>query len=91
MKGVSSSSTVAVLEITKGKVTVTRGGIAPRVLGDIEDVAGMRPKIKHATVRISRSRGKAEIELKGELSKEQRQKLRNVIGNVPLQKLTRKR
>ena len=85
-----SATTVAVLEITKGKVSVTRGGIAPRVLGDIEDVV-TRPKVSHATVRITRSRGRAEIELKGELSKDQRQRLRNVIGNVPLQKLVRKR
>lgn len=84
-----SATTLCVLEITKGKVTVTRGGIAPSVLSDIGDVV-KRPKVSHATVRISRARDRAQLEMKGELSKEQRQRLRNVIGNVPLKKLVRK-
>ena len=84
-----NATTVCVLEISKGKVTVTRGGIAPRVLSDIRDVAA-RPKVSHATVRITRSRGRAVVDLHGELSKDQRQRIRNVIGTVPLQKLARK-
>jgi hypothetical protein len=81
-----NATTVCVLEIQKGKVVVTRGNLAPRVLGDIRDVVS-RPKVRHATLRISRSRGHAEVDMHGELSPEQRQRLRNVIGNVPLAKL----
>lgn len=85
-----SATTICVLEITKGKVVVTRGGIAPRVLSDIRDVAARKPKIAHATLRILRARQRAEVDLKGNLSRDQRQQLRNVIGTVPLQKLARK-
>jgi len=82
-----NATTVCVLEVTKGKVTVTRGALAPRVLSDIGDVVSRPKKVAHATIRISRARGRAEVELRGTLSKDQQQQLRNVIGTVPLAKL----
>jgi len=82
---------VCVLEIAKGKVVVTRGGLAPRVLSDIEDVVARPKKVLNATVRVLRSRGRAEVELRGSLTDAQRQQLRNVIGTVPLAKLTNAR
>lgn len=84
--------TVCVVDVRDGKVRVVRGGIAPRVLADIEDVVG-RPKIRRATLRIVRSGAHARLEVKGGVDEMQRQRLRNVVGTVPLAKLgnTRRR
>lgn len=81
-----NATTVCVLEITGGKVAVKRGGIAPRVLSDIRDVV-RRPKVRRATVRITRSRGRAHVAIRGNLTREQEQQVRNVVGTVPLAKL----
>jgi hypothetical protein len=78
--------TVCVLEVIDGKARTTRGGIAPRVLADIQDVVA-RPPVRHARIRIVRARGRARLEVRGALSQAQRQQLRNVVGTVPLAKL----
>ncbi len=82
--------TVCVLDITAGDVVVRRGGLAPRVLADLRDVAA-RPKIGHATLRIVRERGHAALELHGDVPPGQLQQLRNVVGSVPLAKLANAR
>jgi hypothetical protein len=81
-----NATTVCVLEVTKGKMLVTRGGIAPRILSDLRDVVA-KPKVSHATVRVTRAKDRAEVELRGDLTKAQKQQIRNVIGTVPLAKL----
>lgn len=78
--------TIAVLEVERGKVTVTHGGIAPPVLADLRDVA-RRPPIDALRIRIVRASGRAEVELEGSISTAQAQQLRNVIGSVPLARL----
>lgn len=75
--------TVCVLKIRAGKVRVVRGRLAPRVLSDIADVVA-RPAIKRATLRIERERGHARLDLRGSVPSDQQQRLRNVIGSVPL-------
>jgi hypothetical protein len=84
--------TILVAEIRDGRIEVTRGGIAPRLLADLGDVVA-RPRVGRATLRIVRAGGAAELEATGDLSAAQLQQLRNVIGSVPLAKLvnTRKR
>jgi hypothetical protein len=49
-----------------------------------------RPKVKGATLRILREKGHARLEARGDFSEEQLQRLRNVIGTIPLAQLTRK-
>ena len=88
--GARSAITVCVAEIRDGKVLVTHGGIAPRVLADVADVVA-RPRVERGKLRIVRSRGRAEIELEGDLSAAQVQQVRNVIGSVPLAKLANAR
>jgi len=78
--------TIAVLRIEKGSVEVTRGGLPPRVLGDLRDVAA-RPPIESATVRIVRDRGHARVDIQGKVDARHVQRLRNVIGNVPVARL----
>jgi hypothetical protein len=78
--------TVCLLEVTGGKVDVRRGSIAPRVLADIEDVVA-RPAVASATLRVVRNAGRARLEIKGNVSENQKQRLRNVVGALPLAKL----
>jgi hypothetical protein len=82
--------TVCVLDVVAGQVFVRRGGLAPRIRAEIEDVVA-RPKIERATLRIVRDRGSAVLEVKGTVSAAQRQQLRNVVGSVPLAKLANAR
>jgi hypothetical protein len=81
-----AATTVCVLAIDKGKLRVVSGALAPRVLDDVRDIV-RRPKVAWATIRIVRAKEHARIEAKGELTKDQLQQLRNVIGSVPLAKL----
>jgi hypothetical protein len=86
--GSRAAITIAVAEIHDGKVELTRGGLAPRVLDDLRDIA-MRPRIKSARLRVVRRRDWARVELQGTLSEQQAQRIRNVIGNVPVAQLAR--
>ena len=83
--------TIAELVIDRGSVRVARGGLAAGVLSDLADVASRPPAIRHATVIIARSSGRAEVHLRGEVAAEKAQQLRNVIGGVPLAKLANAR
>ena len=85
-----SAITLCVAEIRDGRVQVTHGGIAPRILADLADVM-TRPRVERATLRILRARGRAEVEIEGDLSAAQIQQVRNVIGSVPLAKLANAR
>jgi hypothetical protein len=82
--------TVCVAQVRDGRLEVTHGGIAPRLLADLADVVA-RPRVDRATLRIVRSRGMADVEIKGDLSEAQVQRVRNVIGSVPLAKLVNTR
>jgi hypothetical protein len=81
-----SAITICFAEIEKGKVRVVRGGIAPRVLDDVKDVV-KRARVKAATMRIVRSRGRAQVELQGDVLPDVAQQIRNVVGSVPFAKL----
>jgi hypothetical protein len=83
-----SAITIAVAEIRDGKVEITRGGVSPRVLGDIRDIAA-RPRIASATVRILRAKDRARVEVSGKVSDVQVQRIRNVVGNVPVAQLVK--
>lgn len=80
--------TIAVAEIKDGKLELTRGGLSPRVLGDLRDIAA-RPRIKSATLRIVRAKDRARIEVTGDVSEQHVQRLRNVVGNVPIAQLVK--
>jgi hypothetical protein len=83
-----SAITIAVAEIRDGKLEITRGGLSPRVLGDLRDIAS-RPRVKSATVRITRAKDHARVEITGDISDQQQQRVRNVIGNVPVAQLVK--
>jgi hypothetical protein len=78
--------TIAELAIEHGAVRVVRGGVAPPVLADLRDVA-RSPPIGDLHVRIVRSSGRASVEFRGRVSEQQAQRIRNVVGSVPLARL----
>src|SRR5262249_40131509 len=81
--------TIAELRIEQGTLRVVRGGLPPSVLADLRDLAA-HPPLVELRVRIHRSNGRAAIELagpSGAVSPEQAQRIRNVVGNVPLARL----
>ncbi len=82
--------TICVLRVRDGQLRVVRGGVAPRILSDIADVVAT-PQVGRATLRITRSGGYAMIRVTGVVSEVQQQRLRNVVGSVPLAQLARGR
>jgi hypothetical protein len=80
--------TIAVAEIRNGKLELTRGGLSPRVLDDLRDVIA-RPPIRSATLRIVRAKDRARVEVRGDVSEQQIQRLRNVVGNVRVAQLVK--
>lgn len=78
--------TIAELEIANGSLRVVRGGITPPILADLRDIA-RRPPIQDLRIQILRSSGRAEVKLSGTVSPEQAQRIRNVVGSVPLARL----
>ena len=78
--------TIADLEVTRGEVRVVRGGIAPPILADLRDVAA-HPRMEDARIRVFRANGRAEVQLRGTVSEAHAQRIRNVVGSVPLARL----
>jgi hypothetical protein len=78
--------TIAVLDVRNGAIRRVRGGLSPGVLADVADVLA-KPPVARGRVRIMRDAGVARVEIRGEIGPEHAQRLRNVIGNVPLVRL----
>jgi hypothetical protein len=79
--------TICVAEIHQGKLVIRRGSLPPRLRDDLADVI-RKPLVRHGHLRVLRDRDHARIECSGDLSDAQRQRLRNVVGTVPLARLT---
>jgi hypothetical protein len=80
------NATVLLARVADGELTVVRGAIAPRVLGDLRDVV-KKPPIARATLRIVKSEGLARLDIDGAVTEAQAQQLRNVVGALPLSAL----
>ena len=78
--------TICELAVEHGKIRVVRGGVAPAILADLRDIA-RKPPIGQLRVRILKSSGLAEVQLSGDVSAPQAQRIRNVVGSVPLARL----
>jgi hypothetical protein len=85
-----AAMTIAVLDVEKGAIRRVRGGLSPGVLADVADVLA-KPPVARGRVRVVRDGGAARVEIRGEIGPEHAQRLRNVIGNVPLVRLARGR
>jgi hypothetical protein len=81
-----SATTICVLRVRDGRATISAGKLAPRIFSDIGDVV-RTPPVRSAVIRIVKRDGRAEVRASGELSPAQAQRVRNVVGSVPLARL----
>jgi hypothetical protein len=75
-----------VVRVRDGRATFVRGRIPQALLDDISDVV-QDPPVRVARLYAVRRRGRAVLVTKGELASSQKQRLRNVIGQYPLQRI----
>ncbi|MFO0735980.1 MAG: DUF3634 family protein [Labilithrix sp.] len=80
------ATTIVDLAIEAGRMRVVRGGVAPPILADLRDIV-RDPPVAEGHVRVVRASGRAEVELRGAIDERQAQRIRNVIGSVPLARL----
>lgn len=80
--------TIAVAEVKDGRMEITRGALSPRVVSDLRDIVS-RPRVKSATIRIVRAKDHARVEVTGDVPEQQVQRLRNVVGTLPLAQLVK--
>ena len=78
--------TIAELVVEDGVIRIVRGGIPPSVVADLRDVLS-DPPVRVARLRIVRAVRYAEVRIGGEVSASQVQRIRNIIGSVPLARL----
>ncbi len=78
--------TIAVCDIERGKVTVTRGRLSPRVLGELRDIAS-RARIPHAKLVVRKENGAPALLLSGIDDERTAQQLRNTIGRFKIAEL----
>ncbi len=81
--------TICELLAKDGELAVVRGRLPPRVLGDLRDVA-RRDRLESARIFVVRSKDRARVEVRGTVNTDTLQRIRNVIGTVPLAKLLAK-
>jgi len=72
--------------VRDGKPTFRRGRLPQRLLDDISDVV-KKPKVKKASIRVVKERGRPRAIISGELPSATRQRLRNVVGAFSTAKL----
>jgi hypothetical protein len=77
------STELFVIRVRDGQVRFSRGRMPQGLLDDIADVMDS-PSIGRAELRAVRRGGRAELVTRGELSSEQLQRLRNVLGRYPV-------
>lgn len=74
------------VKVRDGKASFVRGRIPQSLLSDLEDIV-RSPPIGRAELWAVRRSGKARLEIRGEISAEQGQRLRNVVGLYSLQRI----
>lgn len=82
---ISRSTELFVLRAEAGRVSVVRGRLPGALLADLRDV--LERSRETGTLRVTVARGVAQVNVKGGLSEATVQRLRNVIGTVPLQRI----
>lgn len=74
------------VKIRAGRARFVRGRMPQSLLDDLGDVA-RSARIEHADLWVVRRRGRPELLTKGELSREQLQRLRNTIAGYTAQRI----
>ena len=74
------------IRVRTGTASFVRGRIPSSLLADVSDIL-RTPPVERAEIWAVRRSGKATLETKGEISAEQCQRLRNVLGTYSLQRI----
>ena len=74
------------VKVRDGKAIFVRGRMPQSLLTDLSDVV-RSPPIARAEIWAVRRSGKARLQTKGELTPEQKQRLRNIIGTYSLPRI----
>lgn len=69
-----------------GGLDVARGNLPPATLEDLRDVAEAA-RLDGLRIRVLRGSDRARVEVRGSIDPGALQRLRNVVGNVPLSQL----
>jgi hypothetical protein len=72
--------------VREGKARFVRGRMPQSLLTDLEDIV-RSPPIERAELWAVLQSGRARLETKGEISADQRQRLRNAVGLYSLQRI----
>jgi uncharacterized protein DUF3634 len=75
-----------VVRVRDGRATFVRGRIPQSLLDDISEVV-KEPPVRRARLHAVRRGGRAVLVAQGELGSQQKQRLRNVVGQYPLQRI----
>jgi hypothetical protein len=76
---------IACLKVRDGRVRVARGSLPPRLVHDLSDILANPPAA--ARLRVVIEDKKPRVYAQGELSAQQQQRIKNVVGLWPLAKL----
>lgn len=79
------STELFVLRVNGGKTRFVRGRIPQSLFDELDDV--LRRSDSDGLLRVYVERGEARIDTRGTFSDGTQQRLRNVIGTVPLQRI----
>jgi hypothetical protein len=67
------------IDVAEGQARHVRGRIPRPLLSDIEDIVA-RPRVRAAEIRVVTAQGRPEVHVRGKLTADQVQRLRNVVG-----------
>ncbi len=81
-----NATVLFVVRIRAGKIVHVRGRVPQGLLSDLADVVKERP-VSDAVIRARVEGGLVAVYDKGDLSPQERQRLRNVVGCWPLAKI----
>jgi hypothetical protein len=84
------SATLFVIRVRDGEAVLRRGRIPPALLADIKDIM-RRSGAGRAEIRCEVSGGAPSLSLRGEVSADAAQQLRNVVGRFTVSALRRGR
>jgi hypothetical protein len=80
------STELFLVKVRDGDAIFSRGRMPQSLLDDIADVVGS-PRIERAELRAVRRGGQPELVTRGDLSSDQLQRLRNVLGRYSVQRI----
>lgn len=74
------------IKVRDGEAIFSRGRMPQSLLDDIADIVGS-PRIERAELHAVRRGGQPELVVRGDVSSDQRQRLRNVLGRYSVQRI----